>query len=107
MNKILFIIFFHFSVLHAQEIPVSIQQQTEQRAETGDVSDDDDVLQQLDFLLRHPIQLNKASREDFFQFPLLNDWQITNFLSYRKLAGKLIDLHELQAVPGWDVALIQ
>ncbi len=33
--------------------------------------------------------------------------QVHNFILYRNLVGKLIDLYELQAVPGWDIGTIQ
>jgi hypothetical protein len=38
---------------------------------------------------------------------MLNDLQIRNFISYRKLLGPLLSVHELQAVPGWDLETIR
>jgi hypothetical protein len=108
MKSFCFILPFIFCcAVHAQEIPLQTQQQLEQLAENGADMENDQIIQQLDFLKHHPIHLNSASREELLQLPLMDDWHVLNFLSYRKFAGKLIDLHELQAIPGWDVALIR
>jgi len=107
LKQLFFIFLFVCCDAYAQDIPLLTQQLAEQMVENGADPDDDQVLQQLDFLKRHPIYLNAASKEELLQLPLLNENQILNFLSYRKFAGKLIDLHELQAIPGWDVVLIQ
>src|SRR5690606_36599855 len=36
---------------------------------------------------------------------LLSDQQIESFLTYQATAGPLIDIHELQVIPDWDVNL--
>ncbi|HEX2536476.1 MAG TPA: helix-hairpin-helix domain-containing protein, partial [Chitinophagaceae bacterium] len=55
---------------------------------------------------RRPLNLNEAEESDLQLFPFLNPLQIRSFLTYRRLAGKLLDIYELQAVPGWDAALV-
>lgn len=89
----------------AQEVP---EQQLENlAAETETVTEDDQSLQELEHLRQHPINLNEADAVALRQLNLLSELQINNFLQYRRLAGKLLHLYELQAVPGWDLLVIR
>ncbi|RYZ30700.1 MAG: helix-hairpin-helix domain-containing protein [Chitinophagaceae bacterium] len=89
----------------SQDLPSTTQQQLEN---LGDESlEDDALLQQLEFYRKHPINLNTASTEDLQPLRFLSALQIDNFIRYRSLFGKLIDIYELQAVPGFDVITIQ
>lgn len=58
-------------------------------------------------LRRNPLLLNTAAAEDLAVFPFLTALHIEQFISYRKLLGPLADVYELQAVPGWDTAVIR
>lgn len=69
--------------------------------------EDDTYLQQLAYFQRHPININTVMAEDLQLFKILTPLQIQSLLAYRKLLGPFIDLHELQAVPYWDVTTIQ
>jgi hypothetical protein len=90
-----------------QELPQRTQQQLESLAETLEVDPEDDQwLQQLDQYRKHPLSINKATAEELRSLRLLTDLQIFNLLQYRQKLGSLVDVHELQAVPGWDIALI-
>ncbi len=40
------------------------------------------------------------------QLKLLSPVQIDNLLSYRKLLGNFLSIYELQAIPIWDLDLI-
>ncbi|HEU4472288.1 MAG TPA: helix-hairpin-helix domain-containing protein [Flavisolibacter sp.] len=93
----------------AQELPPNTQQQLEQLAEATETEspEDDQWLQTLDHYRREPLDLNEAGAEDLQGLRFLSALQIDLFLRYRKLLGKLIDIHELQAVPGWDLATIR
>lgn len=94
--------------VHAQE-PLPVQeQQLENQAERSDMETEDDTYwQQLESLRRHPLDLNVATLADLEGLPMLNALQIANFLRYRSLLGKLVSLHELQAIPAWDVQTIR
>ncbi len=70
-------------------------------------TEDDSYLQQMQDLLKHPINLNTAQLEELFQLRILSSIQIQQFFIYRKLIGKFIDIYELQAIPSWDVITIQ
>lgn len=70
-------------------------------------TEDDSYLQQMIQFIKNPIELNDADVADLSQLRILTPIQIQNFIFYRNLVGKLIDVYELQAVPGWDIATIQ
>jgi hypothetical protein len=74
-----------------------------QKDDDGD-SDNDYDLQQLEHFQRHPININS---DDVEQLIILDRVLINNLFRYRKLLGDLIDLHELQAVPGFSVDIIK
>ncbi len=56
---------------------------------------------------RRPVDLNRASRDDLYALRLLNELQIESFLNYRERLGPLLNLYELQAVPGWELSDIR
>lgn len=70
-------------------------------------TEDDSYLQQMVEYLKNPVQLNYADVAQLNELRILTPVQIQNFILYRTLVGKLIDLYELQAVPGWDINTIQ
>lgn len=95
----------HTVVSRAQEVP---EQQLENlAAETESDTEDDQQIQELEHFRRHPVNLNEAGAEELRQLALLNELQITSFINYRRLTGKLLHLLELQAIPGWDLATIR
>ncbi|MEJ0080439.1 MAG: helix-hairpin-helix domain-containing protein [Puia sp.] len=86
-----------------QDLPEFRKVQLEIMAEkNGAEPTDDSYDMDLTEFTRHPMNLNEATAEDLTQLHLLNVLQIRNFISYRKLLGSLLSVHELQAVPGWD-----
>jgi hypothetical protein len=98
--------------IHAQ-VTEPITPNTEQQLEniTANNEDleteDDSYLQQLVEYIKNPINLNMADAADLNLLRILTPVQIQNFILYRNLVGKLVDLYELQAVPAWDIATIQ
>ncbi len=86
-----------------------IEQQLENITENNEdnETEDDSYLQQMVQLMRNPLNLNNASASDMKELRVLTAIQIQNFILYRTLTGKLINLYELQAVPGWDINTIQ
>jgi len=55
----------------------------------------------------NPIEVNFADQYLLNQLPWLNFFHVANLLSYRKKTGFIYSPYELQAVPGWDKALIE
>ena len=105
---------FGYSLANAQDIPEPveppqiIEDQLENVAEQNEdeESEDDTYLQSIYYFLKHPINLNDADAGTLEQLHLLNPLQISNFLSYRKLLGNFLSIYEIQAIPTWDLALI-
>src|SRR5712672_1181781 len=85
------------------DISESRREQLETIAEKNDSEPEDDSYE-TDMMLfsKHPMNLNSATAEDLVQLHILGVLQIRNLISYRKLLGPLLSVHELQAVPGWD-----
>ncbi|MDP4283040.1 MAG: helix-hairpin-helix domain-containing protein [Bacteroidota bacterium] len=92
-----------------EEPPAEVEQQLENLTEANDdlATEDDAYLQGMQHFINEPINLNDADAGLLQQLNLLSPIQISNLLSYRKLLGNLIDLYELQAIPGWDLGLIE
>lgn len=92
----------------AQEVPNETEQQLENLTEAEDAETEDDYyLQELSHYKKSPLNLNNAEAEDLQDLRVLTDLQIQNFLSYRRLLGKLISVYELQAIPSWDIITIK
>ena len=93
----------------AQEIPVSTTEQQLENLTDADQSEteDDSYLQQLEQFRKNPVNLNTADENDLRELKILSGLQIANFISYRKLFGKFINVYELQAVPSWDIQTIR
>lgn len=70
-------------------------------------TEDDTYLQQLEQYRTNPVELNYADEYELKQLRLLTPLQVHHFMIYRNQTGKLIDIYELQAVPGWDIGTIQ
>jgi len=99
---------FWTTICFAQELPPITQQQLENLAESNDEEPKDDhFLQQLEYFRRHPINLNDATIEELQAIRFLNELQIASLFRYRKLLGNLIDIHELQPIPGWNTITIK
>ncbi|MCS7037777.1 MAG: helix-hairpin-helix domain-containing protein [Saprospiraceae bacterium] len=64
-------------------------------------------LEFLENVRRRPLDLNRVGRDELSALRLLNELQIENFLQYRDQLGPLLNVYELQAIPGWDLADIR
>lgn len=85
-----------------------LDEQLENRAEKSDAEiEDDSERQRLNEWHKSPLDLNKATEEDLLSIGLLTGLQVKTFLEYRRLLGKLISIHELQAIPAWDLKTIK
>ena len=65
------------------------------------------VFEDLEYYLRRPLNLNEAGEEDLQNLQLLSDIQILELLNYRRTAGDLISIYELQAIPSFDLQSIR
>ena len=106
------ILLFIFMHTHAQVIEPTTnttEQQLENITENNEdvETEDDSYLQQLQQFLKNPINLNAVTAAELKELRVLTPIQIQNFILYRTLVGKLLDLYELQAIPTWDLQTIQ
>ncbi|MFN8349692.1 MAG: helix-hairpin-helix domain-containing protein [Spirosomataceae bacterium] len=65
-----------------------------------------EIYENLIQLYATPLDLNTCTREELAATYLLTEWQLNNFFSYRETLGNLLSIYELQAVPGFDLAVI-
>lgn len=59
-------------------------------------------LDYLEELAARPLQINRASREDFLTLPFVTEEQVDSLLSYRRAKRGFGALGELMLVKGWD-----
>ncbi|MES2763021.1 MAG: helix-hairpin-helix domain-containing protein [Bacteroidota bacterium] len=74
------------------------------QVEDGDLSSLTDVW---NYYKSHPINLNRAKREELEELQLLSDIQINNLYKHRAKNGNLINIYELQSVEGFDLVSIK
>ncbi len=96
------------TILFAQEgNPVTSENLLENEAEISDAEPEDDFLsQQLQQYRNRPLDLNLVSEEVLGAIFILSPLQVRHFITYRKLLGPLVNIYELQAIPGWDIETI-
>ncbi len=109
--KFMFIISFMCCFIYAagqhadSDVDDNVAAQLEDLSQEEDAESENDYdLQLLDRLKRHPLDINGT---DLAILPLLDQRLIDNLAMYRRLLGDLIDIHELQAVPGFTIAVIK
>lgn len=92
-------------------IPSDLEQQLEQYLEQAELESTDfdfnTILEQLQYYIKHPIDLNKASTSELSSLGLLTPIQISNLQAYIYKIGLLLSIYELQAVPSFDKQTIQ
>jgi hypothetical protein len=106
-----------FLKVNGQDLPPEKEQQLERLAEVsaersvednneGEAIRDESLKMDIAELLATKIDLNETGAEGLRALGLLTEVQISGFLEYRKIFGKLVDLNELQAVSFFDLPLI-
>jgi hypothetical protein len=95
-------------VVNAQEEPQNFEQQIENETAADEFTEVEveEEKPELKWYKTHKVNINIVT-VDF----LINQFDVPanaaiQFFQYRKLLGDLIDIHELQAVPGWDRELV-
>ena len=108
VSMILFLVAAETAAQAAEPITPNTEQQLENVTENNEdiETEDDSYLQQMVQYIKNPIELNYADAAELSQLRMLTPMQVQSFILYRNLVGKLVDLYELQAVPGWDIATI-
>ena len=78
---------------------------TENNADTE--TEDDSYLQEMLQYQKNPININTANASLLSGLRILSPMLVQNIINYRSLLGNFINIYELQAVPGLDLATIQ
>lgn len=68
--------------------------------------DYEDIYDNLVQTLSSPLDLNTVTPEELRSLNLLTDAQIDSFIGYRTEQAVLLDVHELQVIPGFDFEII-
>ena len=88
-----------------EQINQNVELLSEQlQSEDGDLSS---LTDNWNYYKTHPLNLNKAKREDLSELQILNDIQINNLLKHREKNGNLINIYELQSIDGFDLSSIK
>ena len=70
-------------------------------------TEDDSYLQEMVQFQKNPVNLNAADEALLKELLISTPLQIQNLIVYRSVMGKLINIYELQAIPGWNIRMIQ
>lgn len=104
-NLVLLIIVKLSGQQYAEKINIYIEKIVE-HAITHSSSEDEvpaeSLIEDLEHLYRHPLDLNKVSQEELEQLWILNDFQIKALLSYRNKMKQFISVYEVQYIFGFD-----
>ncbi|GIV32960.1 MAG: hypothetical protein KatS3mg031_0495 [Chitinophagales bacterium] len=92
------------SVLPEEEIANLLESFTEETEESFDF---DALVEELNDLLLHPIDINTANAEQLQRIRFLSDLQIQAILRHRERFGKFISIYELQAIPELDLETLR
>lgn len=111
---LLFISGVSFSLLFAQNDTIdnndNIDTRIEDIMQSTETDQDADFTVVTDFLqdlMRNPLNLNTASRDDLRQLPGINDILINNLFKHIAAFGELTSVFELQAVEGFSEKIVQ
>jgi hypothetical protein len=93
--------------LTSQDVDELNNSRLEDVAETEEAESEDDYdIQELREYRRHPLNVNGAA-DALNNFPLLDPLLISNLIQYRSTLGDLINIYELQAVPGFTPEIVK
>jgi hypothetical protein len=72
----------------------------------SETSDYETILNELEYLQKNPLDVNKVQKEELQKLPFLTDFQITSLLEYREENGALLSIYELQLIYGFTDEVI-
>ncbi|MCD6017510.1 MAG: hypothetical protein K0S53_631 [Bacteroidetes bacterium] len=88
-----------------EQINQNIELLSEQmQSEDGDLTN---LTEAWTYYKNHPLNLNRARREELTDLLILTDIQINNLLKHREKNGYLISIYELQSIDGFDLNTIK
>ena len=110
--KFFFILLLHPFALQAQQPESSssdVEQQLEAITENSEdnETEDDSFIQSMRQYLIHPLNLSTANLATLQELSIFSAIQIQQLISYRNRLGNFISIYELQAIPSFDLRLIE
>lgn len=108
--RILFILFGLICIRAAgqsEDIPDMIMEDQLEMLSEESGDDEDSEHLYLNEIRKHKININTIDPGGLEELRLLSVQQINALIQYRKYLGPLVDIYELQAIPGWDIQLIK
>lgn len=86
-----------------------VEQQLEAITENSEdnETEDDSFIQSMRQFLKHPINLSTANLATLQELSMFSAIQIQQLISYRNRLGSFISIYELQAIPSFDIRLIE
>lgn len=69
--------------------------------------EDEDTYEHFLQVLSSQMDLNSVTAEELRSLRVLTDAQVDHFIRYRREQGPLLDIHELQVIPGFDMETIR
>jgi hypothetical protein len=94
-------------MIHAQDIPVSNEQQLVNLAEWLEMEIEDDHTYNIVLFNETSSCPAKGKCRGTKTTTMVTDLQIQQFINYREHMGPFISIYELQAIPAWDLVTIR
>lgn len=95
-------------LLQAQDLPEFYLQKLDQEKENiVSAEADEELSAHYTYLLKHPINLNKATDEQLEHSRLFNPIQINALIQHKKVHGDLVSVYELESIPGFEPSFIE
>lgn len=107
MNRWIWMLIFIWVSMKTQAQEKEWVMMQEDQASVVDGQETDGEMEHLEFWRKQKISLNEVRTDELMIFPFLSAYQAEQLIMYRRYLGSLIDLLELQAVPGWDELTIR
>lgn len=76
-------------------------------AEASRGGDVEELVTYCQWLMEHPLNLNRASEEELTRFPLLSSFQVLSILEYREEYGDILSVGELALIDGFNVEKVE
>lgn len=95
---------------YAQEpaLQQSLEDLMESIGSESDMTNDfQEVIDDLTYLSQHPLQINKATKEELIRLHFLSELQINDLLDYRNRTGQIYSIYEMSAIEGYYPDLLQ
>lgn len=95
---------------HAQEpvLQQSLEDLIESMGSESDKTNDfQEVIDDLTYLSQHPLQINRATKEDLLRLHFLTELQINDLMDYRNRTGQIFSIYEMAAIDSYHPDLLQ